>query len=122
MKPYLRAFHEYQRHERGETWTDALDFHLQHGVVVSTPEVFGMIRPVGEYWPEAWETELIPYEHATTRWHVWVVAGDLAKLLTLAGVHGVATVSYQRHGQQVMRVQRIKDLARRGCPPVQSVG
>ena len=47
MSPYLQAFDAY--HAAGEPfipWTDALDFHLQHGATFSSSRLFLMARPV----------------------------------------------------------------------------
>ena len=115
MSPYLTAFHKYQEIERGVSWTDALDFHFQHGVVISTPEVFVLARRVSIYWSDEEQVSLFqPLDlKFSEKWQVWAVAGDLGKLLALAKEHHVRLVTYQRHGCQKLRQRWIHDLARR---------
>lgn len=123
MSPYLTAFHKYQEIERGVSWTDALDFHFQHGVVISTPEVFVMAREVGISWANEDYCSLVAMPFGRRGlWHVWACAGDLGKLLELAKSHGVKRLVYQRHGVERCRrkwLWRIAEKAR-VSPPVQS--
>lgn len=106
--PYLRAWAEYQRAERGVSWTEALELHFQRGAVVSTAELFVMARIVSRGWEDDMHLDLANYGRpgAYDCWHVWCVAGDLRALAALARQHGVRWVSYQRHGQA--RVKRVE--------------
>jgi hypothetical protein len=113
MIPYLTAFQEYQKHDRGESWTDALDFHLQRGAVISTPELFVMARPVRREWEDDLHTMLGPVAKAGDCWHVWVGAGNLHELLDLARRHGVQWLTYQRHGQDRLRCVPLVHLFKR---------
>ena len=113
MTPYLTAFEEYQKHDRGESWTDALDYHFQRGAVVSTPDVFVMARPVRWDWDDDLHTMLGPVAESAQGWHVWVVAGKLEELLVLAHLHGVRWITYQRHGQDRLRRVAIAQLSKR---------
>ncbi|MEI7910780.1 MAG: hypothetical protein WCK77_14175 [Verrucomicrobiota bacterium] len=106
MKPYLRAFAEYGKAERGMSWTEALDWHFQVGAVVSTPEFFAMLRPVELRWSdEAHHSVLLPAEAGSSTWHVWALAGDLGAALAMAAGYGVEWVTFQRHGGE--RVHRV---------------
>lgn len=113
MTPYLTAFEEYEKHDRGVSWTDALDFHLQRGAVISTPEAFVMARPVRWDWEDDLHTMLGPVANAGDCWHVWVVAGDLQEVMKLAHRHGVRWVTYQRHAQDRVRRKSLAQLSKR---------
>ena len=57
-----------------------LTAHFERGYVVSTPQAFGMARPVRRDWTPGrlnnpWDVE--PLESADC-WFLWVLAGDLA--------------------------------------------
>lgn len=114
MNPYLTAFQEYEKHDRGYSWTDALEYHFQFGAVISTPDAFVMARPVQWDWEDDLHTMLGPVANGGDCWHVWVVAGDLAGLLKLARRHGVKWITYQRHGQDWLRHASIVRLSKRG--------
>lgn len=115
MNPYLVAFREYGRCDREVIWTDALDYHLQLGAVISTATSFVMARPVAMAWPDEMHARLIDCDDAIHDcWHVWVVAGDLSELLRLAEGYGVEWLSYQRHGQERVRRVRLVHLFKKG--------
>jgi hypothetical protein len=105
---YLQAFEAY--HADGEpfmAWTLALDWHLQHGVVVATERVFVMARAVDGDRPE--EHALL-VDHAVGSaaangrvWHVWSAAGDMRELLRLGVLHGATEVTFQRRGGRLHR-------------------
>lgn len=99
MKPYLLAFEAY--HAGGDqeiTWTAAMDHHLQHGAVVSTPDLFVMARPVHDF-PENHPdfNFTAPWSDC---WHIYAAAGDLKKLLALARDHKIRTITFQRRGTE----------------------
>lgn len=102
MNPYLQAFHAY--HARGEPWTpwtQALDWHLQHGLVISLDCAFLMARRV----PSAADDHAhltLSLPHATDVldcWHVWAAAGDLGTLLAIAADHPLPWISWSRRGR-----------------------
>lgn len=107
MTPYLTAYQEYQKHNRGVTWTDALDFHFQHGVVISTPVAFLMARPVRHEWPDDIHASLSTFGKNWTHdcWHIWAAAGSLPALFEVGRLHRRPFISFQRHGQA--RVRRV---------------
>src|SRR5690606_7476234 len=104
MSPYLRAYEAY--HSDGEPyipWSDALDFHLQKGVVISDERVFLMARRVRMDWPDE--------DHVSFRvaddgndWHVWAAAGTLSALLPFIKQHGAGNISFQRRHSRIRRL------------------
>lgn len=116
MNPYLTAFREYEKHDRGVSWTDALDFHFQHGAVISTAEAFVMARPVAWSWKDHLHTSLdfrMENDGHNDCWHVWCVAGDLEALLLLGHRHGVRWLTYERHGHERLRRVPLVHLSKR---------
>ena len=114
MNPYLRAHAEYLKADRDLSWTDALEWHFQVGAVVSTPEVFAMLRPVDVRWSDDEHHAVLlagPPESHT--WHVWALAGSLAKALVLARGHRIEWVTFQRHGSQTVHRANVWELMRR---------
>ena len=107
MTPYLTAYQEYSKHDRGVPWVDALDFHFQHGVVIATPIAFLMARPVWAGWSDGAHLSFDCV--ATTRancWHIWAAAGALYSLFEAGRLHRRQWISFQRHGQE--RVRRVE--------------
>lgn len=117
MTPYLAAFEEYHRTEVPEIpWTTALDFHLQHGVVISDTRAFLMARPVPVEWHDDRHTELDPFPWEGgpfPSWHIWSAAGDLDRILTIAERYGAIFASFQRRNRRVHRAT-IPHLRRTG--------
>ena len=117
MSPYLRAHAAYHR-DGGPwiPWVDALDFHLQHGVVISTPECFIMARRVVAAWPDHHHLTLcaVTEEDAADGWHVWSAAGSLDALLEIARRHPSREITFQRRDERLHRVgvERLMDHAR----------
>ena len=111
MTPYMTAWTEYQRADRGVSWTEALEAHLQLGAVVSTPGVFAMCRPVVGSWPDHFQLDVsMVGAPGSDTWHVWCVAGKLQAMLELARGHGVLWVTYQRHGGEALRRVSVENL------------
>ena len=105
MSPYLKAHESY--HAAGEPylpWTEALDFHLQHGLVVSTPEVFLMARKVVMAWPDDLHVSFrMPEDDEADGWHVWCAAGPLGKIMEIAKQQGAEAAAFQRRTGRVHR-------------------
>ncbi len=118
MSPYLMAFEEYEKCDRGVSWTEALELHLQRGAVVSTPAGFVMVRPVYACWRDEAHLDLgmvAPVGRADC-WHVWAAAGDLRELLGFLSREELPWLSFQRHGGERlhrMRTERLKVKAER---------
>lgn len=107
MSPYLKAHEAY--HRGGAPWVpwcDALDFHLQHGVVISNERTFLMARPVVMGWHDHFHATLhaVREGEAADGWHVWSAAGALDVLLDIARGSGAEMASYQRRTARVHRV------------------
>jgi len=81
MSPYLLAHSLYQSQHPDIPWTDALDFHLQHGTVISTPEVFLMLRPVRFADADVVHLSLTATPGNCDALHLWMAAGNLRALL-----------------------------------------
>lgn len=84
--PYLRAFEAY--HTGGPpfiSWTSAMEFHLQLGIVIATPRLFALARWVPGC-PSTWHLHPA-LEHfalspaARTHLHLWIAAGPLAEFV-----------------------------------------
>ena len=110
MNPYLRAYAEYEKADRGVTWTDALDYHLQHGAVVATPDFFAMLRPVELFWSDEEHISLDNVSPHSDVWNIWILAGDLQAALSMACKHGITWASYQRHGWSRVRRTPISQM------------
>lgn len=133
MNPYLHAWDAY--HARGAPWTPwtvALDWHLQHGLVIATPAAFLMARPVPSAADDAAHLTLsLPQgTDLLDCWHVWAAAGDLGALLAIAADHPLPWISWSRrgrlpltrvrHGQLSQTAARFQAAAadlRDGCRP-----
>jgi hypothetical protein len=106
MNPYLQAFTAYHAHgEQEVTWTEAMDFHLQCGAIIATPEIFVMARPVHDF-PENHPDFAYTAAHSDC-WHIYAAAGDLRQLLSLARWHGIRQVTYQRRGRERIHCLKI---------------
>jgi hypothetical protein len=107
MTPYLRAFHAYHRDGPPHIpWIAALDFHLQHGTVISNSKVFAMYRPVEWNAPDWAHLSLLPFKDPFPKScavHVWSAAGDLSQILDLTRIETHA--SFQRRNSRLHRVE-----------------
>ena len=102
MTPYLAAFAAY--HKGGEPftpWTVALDWHLQHGLVIATDRAFLMARAVPSTADDSAQLTLrLPQgTEPLDCWHVWAAAGDLGALLAIAADHPLPWISWSRRGR-----------------------
>lgn len=103
MSAYLSAHALYTDGDREVTWTEALDFHHQCGVVLSTPTVFVMARPVMMTWPDELHHTLTIAPSSADGWHVWAAAGDLPKMFEFAKEIGARQISFQRRDDARVR-------------------
>ena len=80
MTPYFAAAAVYDREPCARTFEADFFLHLVHGVVVSTPEVFAMVRPVVSTW--GIERLRTPSETAKDGdcWWIWLAAGNVGSL------------------------------------------
>ena len=109
MNPYLAAFEAY--HADGDPfipWTEAVDFHFQHGTIFSTSSLFLMARPIPRGIPLEEHPTLTAYLGGTT-WHIWSAAGDLREMLHLPAtrkLHPGTLITYQR-GARDARIRAV---------------
>lgn len=107
--PYLTAFEKYHSREVEIPWTEALDFHFQNGVVLSTDTFFVMARPVHEGIPELPQDQLCLHYAYPTRflpvWHIWMAAGDLLEMAQAAQLFGIQTLTFLRRGGRLHRLE-----------------
>ena len=118
MSPYLQAHEAY--HRDGAPWipwVDALDFHLQHGVVISIARCFIMARRVVSSWPDHHHLTLraVAEEDAPDGWHVWSAAGPLDALLEIAREHPAREITFQRRNERLHRVAAAALLEKSGA-------
>ena len=80
MTPFLAAAAVYDREPCARSFEADLFLHLVHGVVVSTPDVFAMVRPVWSTW--GIERLRTPSETAADGdcWWIWLAAGNVGSL------------------------------------------
>lgn len=73
-----------------EAWTGAgsprnfhadLNQHLRYGHVISSPELFAMLRPIVSWAPEVQLAEISYVASNPDCWFVWSAAGNLVELL-----------------------------------------
>jgi hypothetical protein len=104
MPPYLTAYHKYHERPPAIGWTHALDFHLQHGMILSTPDCFVMLRPIPD---DAADADIIALKNwpipSPTTWHIWMAAGNLTALLGLAKFHRIEHLTFQRRDERVRK-------------------
>jgi hypothetical protein len=83
-----------------------IDFHLQHGLVHSDGRIFYLARAVDPLAPDEEHPDLIawPLSRLSPVWHVWIVAGNLSRLLGHAGNLGIETLTFQRRNNRLHRL------------------
>lgn len=116
MSPYLRAHAAY--HAGGIppwSWTEVLDFHLQCGVVISTPEAFIMARRVRSDAPLTDHFTLSPLtsQEDGDCWHIWAASGSLEALLLIADRYRAPWVSFMRRDDTLPRIYPLSRFFRR---------
>jgi hypothetical protein len=115
VNPYLQAFDAY--HSDGPPcvpWPDVLDFHFQGGVILNTPTLFLVARPIPIGAPLTDHPRLIRWPEtsrlwtAGTAWHIWTAAGNLREMLELPIVRALppdTPITFQR-GARSARIHR----------------
>jgi len=121
VSPYLLAYDAYHAGHRrpAYTWTDALEFHLQHGALLATPSYFVLARPVlRSTSPEdQLALRIINVPAPPEAWHIWAAAGNLRDLREAAHRHGARWVTFQRRDQQRLHTLRLRPHALLSPPP-----
>lgn len=119
--PYLKAFEAYHRDGPPYIpWTQALDFHLQHGLVYSSHSHFFMGRWIPQDAPDHEHPALIHFPCAglAGEFHVWSAAGDMNALLHDAAEHHALTLTFQRRNNRLHRVRLRQLFKRRSGQPL----
>jgi hypothetical protein len=115
MNPYLRAHAAYHAHGEPQVpWSVMLDFHLQHGVVISEPDLFVVARMVDSDRPEE-HPQLIAHPPSAC-WHIWSASGDLGDIIDLGWMRSAREVTFQRRDGRLHRY-RFMDLFERFASP-----
>lgn len=115
MSAYTDAFDKYHADGVPEwSWTEAMEFHLQFGAVVSLPGAFIMARRVWRFDPPEVQLCLSPLHSPAVAdcWHVWAAAGSLEALGWIAGENPAPFVSFLRRADLRLRVYPLHRLLR----------
>jgi hypothetical protein len=100
--PYILAYHEYLGNcLDGEMppWPHLLDFHLQHGHLIATPQIFILARPVSLARLDIHPELIIEHDPDPGTYHIMAAAGNIKHLLAYARAHNVRHITYQRRTQ-----------------------
>jgi hypothetical protein len=102
---YLRAHALHLSSGGDPDWTTLLDFHFQHGTVISRPDLFLLARPVIFDWPDDDHASLthVPSHLVPDCWHIWLTVGHLDTILTLAHENHLPFVTWQRRRHRLHR-------------------
>lgn len=86
MTPFETAADVYQREPCASAFEHDLFLHLMHGTVISTPEVFAMLRPVQADWPlDRWRNPADVAQDGDT-WWIYCAAGEVWRLFDMLPV------------------------------------
>jgi hypothetical protein len=102
MHPYLQAFALHQQHAtQGQMppWPVILDFHLQHGHLIATPQIFILARPVSLARLDIHPELIIDPDPDPGTFHIMAAAGTIRHLFAYARAHNVRHITYQRRTQ-----------------------
>lgn len=83
MSPYQQARAVYEREPCAHSFEEDLFWHIQRGIVLSTPECFAMIRPVCSYWQEDDLKNPRLADPDGDCWMMWLAAGDISPVWEL---------------------------------------
>ena len=81
MTPFHRAAEVYKREPCAVPFEHDLFMHLLHGYVISTPQVFAMLREVSRDFTADDMRDPGKTAPGGDCWHVWLAAGDVSALL-----------------------------------------
>ncbi len=111
MTPYLRAMAVYEREPCARSFHEDFWLHLMHGHVVSTPEVFGLLRPVRSDWTADRLLDPSQVDKAGDTWWLWLAAGDVGRLFHWFPAK--KWVAYERRNSpRFVEYERIRRLCR----------
>ena len=105
--PYMLARQIWTQEECARTFEEDLVFHLNHGYVIATPDVFAMFRWVDS---TASEEEILgneTFSHADC-WHVYAYAGDFSQAESLFPFP-LPWISFERKNKlRIYRFQKMR--------------
>ena len=120
MKAPINEIHQLYASKYGDGWRNwfngELNWHMQYGYVLSSPEYFTMGFPVSLAYVELCikNGHAITFDHhrqgEANCWFVWASAGDLIKSLDFIP-HKLPFVAFARRGR--LRIHRFDQLTRR---------
>lgn len=118
MNAYRMAFDAWESQGEGDPcWNDLLSHFLNSPgcAVVSLPGSFILARQIRADLEDDEHRRLSPlqYQGAADCWNIWLAAGNLDALLTIAKAHPLEWVSYNRRGRQEVRRVKLIQLLRR---------
>jgi hypothetical protein len=83
MNPYQLARQVYDREPCARSFEEDLFWHLQYGIVLSTPAGFAMIRSVWSHWSkDRLKSPRFVAKHGDC-WMIWLAAGDITSVWAL---------------------------------------
>lgn len=118
MTPFEQARALHRSDPDNEPFEEVLMAHLLHGVVVSTPTVFVLMRPVG-LWAEhkSFDDSWLRFANPDC-WHCYLAAGDLREMFA-AIPYPLPYCSFVRKNRLHIRelkhmTERVSNLSRHG--------
>lgn len=111
MSPLALARRVYETEPCARSFDDDLQLHLRHGIVLSTPTCFAMIRPVWSRWSH--EILQSPWwaDPDGDCWMMWLAAGDITPVWDLGPSKSLVAWE-QRNVLRIMPYDRFRRLYR----------
>lgn len=82
MSPYVQALKFWPV----DQFLAAQEWHYHHGIVISTPELFVMARPVCSTWNSGQMADITQSDPSGDCWYVWLACGSMAHVMDLAPI------------------------------------
>lgn len=101
MTPYEQGARLVIANANGWAFKDILEAHAFRGLVVISPTLFVLARPIMHDWPESRVNDPHDVAEEPDCWHVWAMAGKPREALSFASL---PWISWHRRG--VRRIHR----------------
>ena len=112
MTPFQQAAEVYKREPCAVPFEHDLFMHLVHGYVISTPQVFAMLREVSMDFRDDEMRDPGKTAPGGDCWHVWLAAGDVSALFGMLPLK--PWVSFERKNRLLMcRIGRLATVFKR---------
>lgn len=111
IPPYQRMETWYQMHPAVRPFGLYVEWHLQAGVVLSTPDCFVMGRPVNSKagdWRITESMQLWPRDKQDC-WYIFAMCGDMAKAFSMLP-YELPLIAFQRKAQKELRFYQLPRL------------